>query len=165
MERQLQMHKLPPNLRKLVNEHIESRGWSFLERDLVEANKPWALEFYANYHNTNLKSLLLRGKQIPITKAAIADILKIPPKLKGWSAFAKAQADCKLDTLFWDKVLEKIAIPGSTWVRSTEQVPKPIELHVRQLTQEARIWQQLLNTYAIPSIHETTITWELAVLV
>ncbi|KAL4344530.1 hypothetical protein AHAS_Ahas11G0187600 [Arachis hypogaea] len=62
VERQLRMHKLPHDHRKLVNDHIKSCGWGFLERELVEGNEPWVLEFYANYHNANLKSVLLQGK-------------------------------------------------------------------------------------------------------
>ncbi|KAL4330190.1 hypothetical protein AHAS_Ahas13G0375300 [Arachis hypogaea] len=77
-ERMLQLDKLPPDLHKMVNEHIETRGWSFLERKLVDINESWVLEFYANFFSVTLKIVLLRGKQVSVTEASIAEILQIP---------------------------------------------------------------------------------------
>ncbi|KAL4329062.1 hypothetical protein AHAS_Ahas13G0262500 [Arachis hypogaea] len=58
-ERILQMYKLPPDLRWMVNEHIETRGWGFLERQLRDVNENWVLEFYVNFYFVTLKSVLL----------------------------------------------------------------------------------------------------------
>ncbi|XLR59838.1 hypothetical protein HN51_014201 [Arachis hypogaea] len=113
-ERVIKWNKIPSDLHTMVNENIESREWHFIEWELKEYNQDWAIEFYSNFYTPTLKTVYMRGKQIPITEAAIAEILRISQKLKGKCAYVNAMEDKNLPGILnWDRILKKISIPGS----------------------------------------------------
>ncbi|XP_057746853.1 uncharacterized protein LOC130966104 [Arachis stenosperma] len=125
----------PPSSRQtpppLLSNHlsIKDRGWFFLERKLIAVNASWVREFYCNYFNTSLDAVILRGKQILVTKEAIEDILQLPHKSDQPDGYKKAEEDMRFMKFDWDAVKARIALdPTVPWEMGQDTtMPKGIK--------------------------------------
>ncbi|QHO28540.1 uncharacterized protein DS421_7g217570 [Arachis hypogaea] len=103
------------------------------------------------------KYLQLRGKQVLVTEEAIEDILQLPPKSDQPDGYQKAEEDMRFMRFDWDAVKRDITLDLTVpWVMGKSTVvPKGIRLIY--LNDEARLWQQILSNYVMPSTHETEV--------
>ncbi|KAL4337891.1 hypothetical protein AHAS_Ahas12G0155500 [Arachis hypogaea] len=106
----------------------------------------------------------LRGKKILVTEEAIKYALYFLPGPSGKDAFEEAESERKMKTFDWDRVLAAIAKLEIQWIFGSDKTT-PQGILIRSLTNEARIWQQLLSNYVMSSTHETRITADMAVMV
>ncbi|MED6177195.1 hypothetical protein PIB30_095725 [Stylosanthes scabra] len=70
----------------------------------------------------------------------------------------------KTFTLDRNLILDHLTKPGSSWV-SAKIGSDPTGISVNDLTIEARLWQQILTNYAMPSTHDRKITSDMAILI
>ncbi|MED6198561.1 hypothetical protein PIB30_067605 [Stylosanthes scabra] len=64
----------------------------------------------------------------------------------------------------WNPVLDRLTKPGSSWVPGKIKLD-PTGIQVDDLTIEARLWQQILTNYVMPSTHDGKITSDMALLI
>ncbi|KAL4322226.1 uncharacterized protein LOC107639710 [Arachis ipaensis] len=155
---------IPDELSQYTDDRIAQRGWNFLGQELPTVNESWVKEFYANYFNGALDAVYLRGQQILVTEEAIKHALHLELGPSGKDAYEEAEGGRHMKTFDWDQVLAVIAEPGSQWIYGADKTT-PLGIRVGSLTYEARIWQQLLSNYVMPSTHETRVTADMAVMV
>ena len=132
---------LPSNIATFVEPQIERRQWGFLRRQPRQVNLSWVVEFYSNFYMPTLQSVYVRQKQVPITEAAIQQVLSLPPIPEGVDAFQEATLKRQRYQFNWDSVLGVIALPGSRWIYGYHRT-RPKGILASALTLEARVWAQ-----------------------
>ncbi|RYQ91136.1 hypothetical protein Ahy_B09g097006 isoform B [Arachis hypogaea] len=72
--------------------------------------------------------------------------------------------DVTMGKISLDAVLKKIGQPEATWEYSKGEQPVPLSIACMDLNPKARIWQQIITDYILPSMHATHIRICVAVL-
>ncbi|XP_020968752.1 uncharacterized protein LOC107623832 isoform X1 [Arachis ipaensis] len=166
LKRKLNQEKkldIPSDLRQSIELRIEGLGLSFVDRELAKVNESWVREFYCNFYTPTLNSIHLRGGQILVTEADIEDALHCQPKASDTDAFMQTEVEMHCLTYDYDALRSIVAEPDSPWELDANKT-KPKGMMFEYLTREARVWQQILAHYVMPTTHFTEISVDMLVL-
>ncbi|RYQ90814.1 hypothetical protein Ahy_B09g096798 [Arachis hypogaea] len=138
--------------------------WKFIEFDPVEVNDRQVKESYENFLKRDAPTVFLRGVTLDTSDTALEpllDILHIPPARDVYPQIVK---DVTTGKLSLDVVLKKIGLHEARWEYSKGKDAAPLSITCTDLNLEARIWQQIIADYILPSTHATHIRVRVAVL-
>ncbi|MED6163927.1 hypothetical protein PIB30_084838 [Stylosanthes scabra] len=153
------------HMKDFVEDLINHHQWQFLHNGPVEINETLLREFYGNFYGADLQTVFLRQHEIDISEKAIAGYLKIQVVPKTKDAYEKAISDKNMGRLNWERILKQVATHAASWTLSDEKIPRTASLEMNFLTLEARVWQQIVANYVMPSTHELSITANVAILI
>ncbi|XP_020960120.1 uncharacterized protein LOC110263313 [Arachis ipaensis] len=107
----------------------------------------------------------LRGKQILVTEEAIEDIIHFQPKIDDTDGYQKADESIRFMSFDLDAVRHTVAIdPNVPWaLRKLKITPQGIK--IIYLNDKARLWQQILSNYVMPSTHESEVPATMIILI
>ncbi|RYR03781.1 hypothetical protein Ahy_B06g083090 [Arachis hypogaea] len=155
---------LPEKYAGAILNRINFYQWEFVKFDPVEVNEHQVKEFYANFLKRDAQTIFLRGVTLDTSDTALEallGILHIPPAR---DAYTQIMKDVSLGKISLDVVLEKIDQPEARWEYSKGDNAVPLSIACNDLNPEARIWQQIIADYILPSMHATHIRIRVAVL-
>ena len=132
-------------------------GWSdWAEHKYTHVNHHWVVEFYAN-KKVNAKTVWVRGKEVPVDAATIAEVLHLP---------VQEGAACSFKTtIMYPELYEELAADlcpeGIEWSTKVKAVNTPVDrlLTRTSLGQEARIWQAFICASVIPTQNLSTVNY------
>ncbi|RYQ96151.1 hypothetical protein Ahy_B08g091713 [Arachis hypogaea] len=121
-------------------------------------------EFYANFLKRNAQTIFLRGVTLDTSDTTIEALLDIPHIPSACDAYTQVMKDMSLGKISLDVVLEKIGQPEARWEYSKGDNVVPLSIACTNLNPKARIWQQIIADYILPSTHATHIRVRVTVL-
>ncbi|RYR14365.1 hypothetical protein Ahy_B04g070910 [Arachis hypogaea] len=153
-----------PEYADVILDRINFYHWGFVKSDPVEVIEHQVKEFYANLLKRDAQTVFLRGVTLVTSNTALETLLDIPHILTARDAYTQIMTDVTTAKIFLDEVLKKIGQVEATWEYSKGEQPVPSSIACTDLNPEARIWQQIIANYILPSTHATHIRIWVAVL-
>ncbi|QHO46003.1 uncharacterized protein DS421_6g183610 [Arachis hypogaea] len=148
----------------LIQNRLNFCHWRFVKFDSVEINEHQVKEFYRNLLKRDAPTVFMRSVTLDTfdhALEALLDISHIPPARDAYPQIVKELTSGKLSL---DVVLKKIGTPDAKWEYNRENNAVPQSIACTDLNPEARIWQQIVADYILPSTHTTHIRVRVAVL-
>ncbi|KAL4277007.1 hypothetical protein AHAS_Ahas20G0264100 [Arachis hypogaea] len=130
----------------------------------MEINEPIVREFYENMLKADVETIFLCGVQLDTSPHAFEILLQLPHIPPNRDVYPKIKADVIKGDISLDTILKKIVRPETCWEYSLGERVAPISIACSDLHADARIWQQIIADYLLPSTHATHIRVRVAVL-
>ncbi|RYR20015.1 hypothetical protein Ahy_B03g065082 [Arachis hypogaea] len=155
---------LPEKYADQILNRLNFYHWEFVKFDSVEVNEHHVKKFYANFLKRDAQTVFLRGVTLDTSDTALEAVLDIPHIPLARNANTQIMKDMTTGTISLDVVLEKIGQLEARWEYSKGDNVVPLSIASTGLNLEARIWQQIIANYILPSTHATHIRVCVAVL-
>ncbi|RYR58279.1 hypothetical protein Ahy_A05g023938 [Arachis hypogaea] len=155
---------LPEKYTDQILDRLNFYQWKFIGFNPMEINEHQVKEFYENLLKRDTPTILLRGVTLDTSNHALEALLQIPHIPLARDAYTQIVKDLTSGKLSLDVVLKRIGQPEAEWEYNKGENAVPLSIPCSELTLEARIWQQIIADYILPSTHGTHIRVCMAML-
>ncbi|KAK5819482.1 hypothetical protein PVK06_024485 [Gossypium arboreum] len=135
----------------------ETLNWELFCEKRPSVDDELVCEFYANLTSSELTKVLVRGIKVPITSNAINEFFELPDFEN--DKYSSLISNIELEVL--QEILEELTVPSSKWTVSKQGTHT---CRREYLTPLAKVWFYIIYFSLMPSLHRTTISLELIVL-